>query len=95
MFERYAALMTRGAQKYTARNWMGAHTAEELNRFRESAIRHFIQWFRGDVDEDHAAAVIFNLNGAEHVKEKTAAVQPGDSQVTSLRSFKNSGRKKR
>jgi hypothetical protein len=28
------------------------------------------QWFRGDSDEDHAAAVIFNINGFEYVKEK-------------------------
>ena len=70
MFERYAALMTRGAVKYEARNWMKAEGKEEWDRFRQSAMRHFIQWMRGDQDEDHAAAVMFNLNGAEYVRER-------------------------
>jgi predicted oxidoreductase len=29
-----------------------------------------MQWFLGDRDEDHAAAVLFNINGAEYVREK-------------------------
>ena len=70
MFERYAVHLTKGAQKYDKRNWMKATGQEELDRFRESALRHFIAWFRGDKDEDHAAAVYFNVNGAEFVEEK-------------------------
>jgi hypothetical protein len=41
---------------------------EELERFRASAVRHFVQWLQGATDEDHAAAVIFNLNGYEYVR---------------------------
>jgi hypothetical protein len=70
MFERYAIHMTNGAKKYAARNWLLADGPDEFNRFRVSALRHFIQWFRGETDEDHAAAVIFNLNGAEMLKDK-------------------------
>jgi hypothetical protein len=70
MFERYAVHLTKGAEKYDKRNWMKATGVEELNRFRESALRHFIQWYHGETDEDHAAAVFFNINGAEYVKEK-------------------------
>lgn len=70
MFERWAALMTRGAQKYDARNWMKASGKAELERFRQSAFRHFIQWMNGDTDEDHGAAVMFNICGAEYVKEQ-------------------------
>jgi hypothetical protein len=29
-----------------------------------------MQWFFGENDEDHAAAVFFNITGAEYVKEK-------------------------
>jgi hypothetical protein len=76
MFKRYAELMTRGAVKYEARNWMKAAGKEELERFRDSALRHFMQWYNGDRDEDHAAAVIFNLNGAEYVAEKLATPDP-------------------
>lgn len=49
---------------------MKAAGLEEMERFRESAARHFFQWMRGDTDEDHAAAVVFNLNGYEYVKDK-------------------------
>jgi hypothetical protein len=70
MLTRWAELLTRGAKKYAPRNWMLATGEAELNRFKASAARHFAQWILGDVDEDHAAAVIFNLNGAEYVKAK-------------------------
>lgn len=67
MFERWAELLYRGAVKYGKRNWMKATGQEEASRFKESAFRHFIQWYRGDTDEDHAAAVMFNINGYEYV----------------------------
>lgn len=70
MFMRWAALMTRGAEKYDEDNWMKADGPEELARFRASAFRHFMQWYYGEVDEDHAAAVFFNINGAEYVKAR-------------------------
>lgn len=69
MFWRWAEHLTKGAEKYDARNWMKAAGLAEYERFRESAARHFFQWFSGDVDEDHAAAVFFNINGAEFVQE--------------------------
>jgi type I restriction-modification system DNA methylase subunit len=67
---RVAELMARGAKKYTARNWEKASTEEELNRFKESALRHMYQYLEGDRSEDHMAAVVFNLFGAEHVLSK-------------------------
>lgn len=70
MLDRWAKLLMRGAEKYDRDNWTRAEGQEELDRFRQSAFRHLVQWLRGDVDEDHAAAVMFNLNGAEYVKEK-------------------------
>ena len=70
MLKRWAELLTRGAQKYTADNWMKANGEEEYARFRESAFRHFMQWYYEDTDEDHGAAVMFNINGAEYVKNK-------------------------
>jgi len=70
LLERLAAHLTKGAVKYTPRNWMQAEGPAELDRFRASAFRHFVQWYRGDTDEDHFAATVFNLNGAEFVKGK-------------------------
>jgi Domain of unknown function (DUF5664) len=68
--KRWAELMARGAKKYGENNWKKAGTSEELSRFRASAIRHLFQWLDGDKTEDHAAAVAFNLAGAEMVEEK-------------------------
>lgn len=68
MFWRWAVHLTKGAVKYAKRNWMKAEGNEELECFRESAFRHFIQWYNGEMDEDHAAAVFFNINGVEYVK---------------------------
>jgi hypothetical protein len=62
---RFANLMTRGAEKYSARNWELASGEAELIRFRESALRHMMQWVCGEVDEDHAVAVLFNIMGYE------------------------------
>ena len=70
MVTRWAALMTRGAIKYGARNFEKARTQGELDRFRESAMRHFFQWFLGEDDEDHAAACYFNIQGAEYTKRR-------------------------
>ncbi len=67
MLGRWAQLLTQGARKYDKRNWMKAQGQEEYDRFRESALRHMIAWLNGERDEDHAAAVMFNLNGAEYV----------------------------
>ncbi len=71
MLKRWAELMTRGAQKYGDNNWKQASGQSELNRFKESAFRHFMAWFlEQETDEDHGAAVFFNISGVEFVKEK-------------------------
>ena len=70
MLARWAKHLTGGAKKYSEDNWMQASGDEELARFRSSAFRHFMQWYYGDTDEDHAAAVYFNINGAEYTKER-------------------------
>lgn len=70
LLTRWAELMTRGAEKYGKRNWELANSSEELERFKSSAFRHFMQWINGEDDEDHAAAVLFNINAAEYVKSK-------------------------
>lgn len=73
MYRRWCELLSRGAEKYGEDNWLKANGEAELKRFRESALRHFEQWFAGETDEDHAAAVFFNINGAEYVKERMEA----------------------
>jgi hypothetical protein len=75
MFKRWAAHLTKGRQKYPdptpgVPNWTLAEGIEELHRARQSAARHFEQWLAGERDEDHAAAVFFNINLAEYVHDK-------------------------
>jgi hypothetical protein len=81
MLTRWAELMGRGAVKYGENNWRKAATEQELNRFKESAFRHFMQWFKGQTDEDHGAAVFFNIAGAEMVKSKAVFFVPKDANV--------------
>lgn len=72
LFVRFAELMARGAEKYGDRNWEQANSEEEVRRFKGSALRHFMQWYLGEEDEDHAAAVLFNITGAEYAKRRVA-----------------------
>ena len=70
VLQRVTGVMTRGAQKYTEHNWKQAEGEEELNRFAESMLRHLLQFVRGEDDEDHLAAVWFNIGGIEYVVSK-------------------------
>lgn len=61
--KRVAELYARGAEKYSAHNWTrGMGTSRML----ASAMRHLEQYRAGDVDEDHLAAVVFNIFGIMH-----------------------------
>lgn len=70
MLDRWAIHLMKGAEKYDRDNWMKGVNFDTLERYKRSALRHLIQWLRGDRSEDHAAAVFFNLNGAEYVREQ-------------------------
>lgn len=66
--ERWAAHMVKGAEKYGPDNWRQARGQHSLERFERSATRHLRQLIRGDRDEDHAAAVAFNVAAMEYVR---------------------------
>lgn len=80
MFKRWAEHLDRATKPrddfpgYAKRNWMQATkgTPDErqvvMDRAKVSAFRHFLQWLNGESDEDHAAAVFFNINVYETVK---------------------------
>ena len=70
MLTRLALLLERGKQKYGLRNWEKASSEEEYERFKDSALRHMMQWMNNESDEDHAAAVMFNIIAAEYTKRK-------------------------
>lgn len=75
MVTRLAALFGRGAVKYDSRNWEQANSFEEMARMKSSAFRHFMQWMAGETDEDHAAAVMFNIIAHETTAYKVAAAE--------------------
>jgi hypothetical protein len=70
MLTRFAVLLSKGAQKYAPRNWELGIGQAELERAKASALRHMMQWLAGEQDEDHAAAVYFNIMQAEYIKYK-------------------------
>lgn len=69
---RWAMHMTKAMPKYGRDNWTLANSPEELQRFKDSAFRHFMAWLDGEIDEDHACGVAFNIAAAERVKAKLA-----------------------
>lgn len=92
LFERWAALLSRGAVVYGKNNWMLALASTDIaerektkERYRESAARHFEQWLRGDRDEDHAAAIVFNLNGLEAMLDTDPVTQPASVGTITVR----------
>lgn len=73
MLKRLAGIYGRGAKKYGDNNWLRANpdSDEEMNRFKQSAWRHFVAWANGEDDEDHAMAVVFNIFAWETHMEET------------------------
>lgn len=78
LYERWAKHLSDWAgPRGGKRNWMKAHTQEDLDRFRESLLRHVEQLLAGvDDGEDHAAAIAFNLNGILYVEGKLRQGDP-------------------
>lgn len=73
MIYRYAMLLARGAEKYSARNWEDGNSEEELDRAKASLLRHTEQLVAGEEDEDHAAAVWFNAQAIEYFRWRLAS----------------------
>lgn len=78
MARRWAQHLTTAEAKYPdvapgLPNFMLIETDEEYVRYKESALRHFMSWFYEEIDEDHASATFFNINGVEIIKDKRKA----------------------
>jgi hypothetical protein len=81
MFHRFAVHMANGAKKYSDRNWEKASGEEELERFKSSAFRHFMQWMCDEDDEDHAAAIWFNILAWETTKAKMSKIKEDEDDI--------------
>ena len=71
VLERWAAHITKGAVKYGEANWQ---RGQPLSRYQDSLLRHLYQWLNGDREEDHLAAMLFNVAGLMWTE---AAVEAG------------------
>lgn len=58
--ERLAKHYENGARKYKDRNW---EQGIPLRSYLDSALRHLSKWAQGSDDEDHLAAVLWNVAG--------------------------------
>ena len=50
-----------GAKKYSERNW---EKGINLHCYIDSGVRHYLKWLRGDTDEPHDRAFVWNMLGA-------------------------------
>ena len=50
-----------GAKKYKERNW---EKGIPLHCYIDSGVRHYLKWQRGDIDEPHDRAFMWNMLGA-------------------------------
>lgn len=64
--ERLAMLYSRGAEKYNEHNWT---KGIPVSRCIASLMRHVFQFVKGDTDEDHGAAILFNVMCIMHYEE--------------------------
>ena len=58
MFLEVAKHFENGAKKYGENNWQ---KGIPVNCYIDSAIRHYLKWLRGDTDEPHDRAFVWNL----------------------------------
>ena len=70
---RVADLYTRGAEKYGGRNWENSKSPDSLAHHEDSLWRHFMAfYFEEDTEEDHAAAIVWNINAVELTRRNLA-----------------------
>jgi hypothetical protein len=56
--ERITKILTMGEKKYARLNW---RNCEDPQTYKESAMRHLMQYLSGQTDEDHLSAATVNL----------------------------------
>jgi hypothetical protein len=71
LMTRVADLYHRGGVKYGPRNWEKSSTEESLAKHEDCLMRHVIKFLLGVEDgEDHAAAVVWNVNAVDLTRRK-------------------------
>jgi hypothetical protein len=77
LFTRVAELYTRGGEKYGDRNWENSCAPDTLDHHLEALWRHFMSFFfEENQEEDHAAAIMWNVNAVELTRRNIREQQP-------------------
>ena len=58
IIDRICTRLTEGEKKYARLNW---RNCEDNLTYKQSAMRHMMQYMNGETDEDHGIATIINL----------------------------------
>jgi len=66
MLDELAKWLELGAKKYADRNWEKGGIP--ISRYYDSALRHLVKSIMGMTDENHEAAVIFNIMAIIHFR---------------------------
>lgn len=78
---RIAELYTRGGRKYGDRNWEKSASQDTLEHHTEALWRHFMKFFFDVQDgEDHAAAIVWNINAVELARRNLAKEIDGSTE---------------
>lgn len=67
MLKALGRVLAEGAKHYGERNWEKNMPSSVL---KESASRHYVSWMNDEIDEDHAAKLIFNAMAWIHFRDK-------------------------
>lgn len=59
--KRVAAHYTKGGEEFGENNWK---LGQPLSVLYDSAQRHMMAWFAGEINEDHASAAVWNILSA-------------------------------
>lgn len=85
LLTRVAWLYSRGADKYGARNWEKSETEETLSHHKAAFLRHVFKLYAGiDDGEDHAAAVVWNVNAIILTRRKIKAKEEAQQATNKL-----------
>lgn len=87
---RLAELYARWAVKYWDNNRRLAEEQDAIDRFKQSAFRHFMQRMNWENDEDHAMAIVFNVFAYEHLTNRYKATDTWEVEKQSEIMYENS-----
>jgi hypothetical protein len=72
--KRLANHYTEGLKKYSKDNWKLLSTETDIERYKDSAYRHLMDYFEGKTNEDHLAACVWNIFSIMYFEQQTPKI---------------------